>query len=97
MNAFSIAVAACPPLALLLSVELLNQALKRRSAETATGTVPESSTGEPEEVEAVPTLRTGENNVPGHSASSTFAEISHDANDADPLREEAYRLDAGQH
>lgn len=30
------AVAACPPLALLLSVELLNQALKRRRAEMAT-------------------------------------------------------------
>ncbi|WP_026197964.1 DUF2637 domain-containing protein, partial [Sciscionella marina] len=34
LNAFSIAVAACPPLALLLSVELLNQAIKRRRAET---------------------------------------------------------------
>lgn len=34
LNAFSIAVAACPPLALLLSVELLNQALKRHRAET---------------------------------------------------------------
>ncbi|GAA4856025.1 DUF2637 domain-containing protein [Pseudonocardia sp. C8] len=38
LNAFSIAVAACPPLALLLSVELLNQALKRRRAETSSGT-----------------------------------------------------------
>ena len=35
LNTFSIAVAACPPLALLLSVELLNQALKRRRTETA--------------------------------------------------------------
>lgn len=42
LNAFAIAVAACPPLALLLSVELLNQALKRRHAETAGGTVHES-------------------------------------------------------
>ncbi|GAB3288888.1 DUF2637 domain-containing protein [Parasphingorhabdus pacifica] len=42
LNAFSIAVAACPPLALLLSVELLNQALKRRRAETASKTVHES-------------------------------------------------------
>jgi hypothetical protein len=41
LNAFSIAVAACPPLALLL-VELLNQALRRRRTETAIGTVPES-------------------------------------------------------
>lgn len=38
LNSFSIAVAACPPLALLLSVELLNQALKRRRAETTSGT-----------------------------------------------------------
>ncbi|MBK0867207.1 MULTISPECIES: DUF2637 domain-containing protein [unclassified Saccharopolyspora] len=42
LNAFSIAVAACPPLALLLSVELLNQALKRRRAETSNGTGHES-------------------------------------------------------
>lgn len=34
----AIAVAACPPLALLLSVELLNRALKRHRAETATET-----------------------------------------------------------
>jgi len=34
MNIFSIAVAVCPPLALLLSVELLNQALKRHRAGT---------------------------------------------------------------
>ncbi|WP_020500971.1 DUF2637 domain-containing protein [Sciscionella marina] len=40
LNAFSIAVAACPPLALLLSVELLNQALKRRRADTTSGTIP---------------------------------------------------------
>ncbi|GAA2801608.1 DUF2637 domain-containing protein [Saccharopolyspora taberi] len=42
LNAFSIAVAACPPLALLLSVELLNQALKRRRAETTNGIIPEA-------------------------------------------------------
>ncbi|RKT86344.1 Protein of unknown function [Saccharopolyspora antimicrobica] len=41
LNAFSIAVAACPPLALLLSVELLNQALKRRRAEMTGETVQE--------------------------------------------------------
>lgn len=33
LNAFAIAVAACPPLALLLAVELLNRALKRHRAE----------------------------------------------------------------
>lgn len=37
----AIAVAACPPLALLLSVELLNQALKRHRAETTSGTAQE--------------------------------------------------------
>lgn len=34
LNAFAIAVAASPPLALLLCVELLNQALKRHSAQS---------------------------------------------------------------
>ena len=41
LNTFSIAVAACPPLALLLSVELLNQALKRHHADTTQKTAPE--------------------------------------------------------
>ena len=113
LNAFSIAVAACPPLALLLSVELLNQALKRRRAETAGGAVHESDeaksaqphstdSGEsspsleaPEEAEDVPALRTMVNNAPGHSANSTDAapEAPHGEDD-DPLREDAYRLDA---
>jgi len=35
LSVFAVAVAACPPLALLLAVELLNQALKRHRAETA--------------------------------------------------------------
>lgn len=35
LNVFAVAVAACPPLALLLAVELLNRALKRHRAETA--------------------------------------------------------------
>jgi hypothetical protein len=35
LSVFAVAVAACPPLALLLAVELLNGALKRHSAETA--------------------------------------------------------------
>lgn len=35
LSVFAVAVAACPPLALLLAVELLNHALKRRRAETA--------------------------------------------------------------
>lgn len=37
-SVFAIAVAACPPLALLLAVELLNRALKRHRAENITGT-----------------------------------------------------------
>ncbi|WP_338598463.1 DUF2637 domain-containing protein [Saccharopolyspora sp. SCSIO 74807] len=112
LNSFSIAVAACPPLALLLSVELLNQALKRRHAETASGIGHQSDEnaspephspdmGEtrslPEESGAsaeVPALRTVVNNAPGHSTNSHDADsgFPHDE-DADPLREEAHRLD----
>lgn len=51
LSVFAVAVAACPPLALLLAVELLNRALKRHragtSAETATETRTETAeTGE---------------------------------------------------
>ncbi|WP_280384535.1 DUF2637 domain-containing protein [Nocardia wallacei] len=47
LSVFSVVVAACPPLALLLAVELLNRALKRHHAET-TETVDETTveTGE---------------------------------------------------
>lgn len=38
LSVFAVAVAACPPLALLLAVELLNHALKRHRAETSTET-----------------------------------------------------------
>lgn len=38
LSVFAVAVAACPPLALLLAVELLNRALKRRQAETTAET-----------------------------------------------------------
>ncbi|GAA5115280.1 DUF2637 domain-containing protein [Haloechinothrix salitolerans] len=38
LSVFAVAVAACPPLALLLAVELLNRALKRHRAETASET-----------------------------------------------------------
>ncbi|MGW4523351.1 DUF2637 domain-containing protein [Amycolatopsis sp. NPDC004378] len=58
LNAFGIMVAACPPLALLLAVELLNRALKRRRATPAMaashveeGTSDELSTGSPVPVE----------------------------------------------
>ncbi|MFI6172962.1 DUF2637 domain-containing protein [Nocardia sp. NPDC051052] len=43
LNLFAITVAACPPLALLISVELLNHALKHRRAETTGGTRNETS------------------------------------------------------
>jgi hypothetical protein len=47
LNVFAIAVAACPPLALLLAVELLNRALKRHHAETTSETTAETDeTGE---------------------------------------------------
>jgi len=49
LNAFSIAVAACPPLALLLSVELLNQALKRRREDTTSDTGNEPGENAPPE------------------------------------------------
>jgi hypothetical protein len=50
LSVFAVAVAACPPLALLLAVELLNRALKRHRAETAS----ESSTETAETSETAP-------------------------------------------
>lgn len=113
LNAFAIAVAACPPLALLLSVELLNQALKRRRAEAARAADREVTEAEiaarnstesektnpsseaKKAPEDVPALRTVVNNIPGHSTDKADAasEAPHDEDD-DPLREEAYHLDA---
>lgn len=43
LSVFAVAVAACPPLALLLAVELLNRALKRHRAETASETSTETT------------------------------------------------------
>jgi len=43
LSVFAVAVAACPPLALLLAVELLNRALKRHRAETANETNAETA------------------------------------------------------
>ncbi len=45
MSVFAVAVAACPPLALLLAVELLNHALKRHRADTAETDVDINETG----------------------------------------------------
>ncbi|GAB3285195.1 DUF2637 domain-containing protein [Parasphingorhabdus pacifica] len=102
LNAFAIAVAACPPFALLLSVELLNQGLKRHHATPGAQPVtaesqnadsepdqndPAATTGE------VPAPSTGTNNMPGHNASSVPVDPPCSALD-DPLGAEAYRLDA---
>jgi len=47
LSVFAVAVAACPPLALLLAVELLNRALKRHRAETTNETgIETAETGE---------------------------------------------------
>ncbi|GAA5169245.1 MULTISPECIES: DUF2637 domain-containing protein [Pseudonocardiaceae] len=43
LSVFAVAVAACPPLALLLAVELLNRALKRHRAETTSETSDETA------------------------------------------------------
>lgn len=108
LNAFAIAVAACPPLALLLSVELLNQALKRHRSQAVTEcgdpepavTLPPVPNEVPPATEIaaddVPAPCAAWNKAPGHSAKNEDSGSSgehHDA-DNDPLREEAYRLDA---
>jgi hypothetical protein len=46
LSVFAVAVAACPPLALLLAVELLNRALKRHRAETGDETAETSETAD---------------------------------------------------
>lgn len=108
LNAFSVAVAACPPLALLLSVELLNQALKRHRAETVNGSICEpgqhtpphfrkgSGTVSPLEESRGPaddpTQHNSANNASEHDEVS-ISEGWHNE-DRDPLREKAYRLDA---
>ncbi len=102
LNTFSLAVAACPPLALLLSVELLNQALKRHHAlPAAKPASAETQQAENEQDHVEPAATTGEapapstdtNNMPGHKVSSLVDDPPGPAHD-DPLCEEAYRLDA---
>jgi hypothetical protein len=53
LSVFAVAVAACPPLALLLAVELLNRALKRHRAETTRETNTETGETEEEPAQAV--------------------------------------------
>lgn len=112
LNIFSIAVAACPPLALLLSVELLNQALKRRRTETSNDTdheADENPSPEPHLLDSSETSPSSEQSetgaevpaphavaskVPGHHTTSADSDLEPPHGDDDPLREEAYRLDA---
>lgn len=61
LNAMTIAVAACPPLALVLSVELLNRALKRRRTETTS--VPGDTAAECQRRPGETTDRTNARNV----------------------------------
>lgn len=49
LSVFAVAVAACPPLALLLAVELLNRACKRHRAETTSDTAETAETAETDE------------------------------------------------
>ncbi|WP_425441797.1 hypothetical protein [Saccharopolyspora shandongensis] len=100
LSAFAIAVAACPPLALLLSVELLNQALKRHRVQTANETSAEaeetrSRDARPADPDDVPAPRTAVNKMPGQHTCSEDAgpETSH-GNEDDPLVEQACQLDA---
>ncbi|MCI2423841.1 DUF2637 domain-containing protein [Saccharopolyspora sp. K220] len=108
-SVFAIAVATCPPLALLLSVELLNQALKRHHAAKITTMTEKagSAATHPEEAErdqnepapapgGMPAPGTARNKMPGHntdSISGSPVDRQSCAQD-DPLRDEAYRLDA---
>ncbi|WP_338595522.1 DUF2637 domain-containing protein [Saccharopolyspora sp. SCSIO 74807] len=103
LSTFALAVAACPPLALLLPVELLNQALKRHHqtapAEEHATTTPQHIDSQQDRVE--PGVAAGEllalsidtNNVPGNKANDSPMNPPGPAED-DPLRAKAYQLDA---
>ena len=56
LSVFSIAVAACPPVALLLAVELLNRALKRHHNETTGTTETANETDETSETGSIARL-----------------------------------------
>lgn len=57
LSVLAVAVAACPPLALLLAVELLNRALKRHRAETVSETGTETAETSETGDETVPVVR----------------------------------------
>jgi len=74
LSVFAVAVAACPPLALLLAVELLNRALKRHRAETVNETRNETSeTGETGK-ETTPAARLAVVSDESHSPTEPTAE-----------------------
>jgi hypothetical protein len=56
LSVFAVAVAACPPLALLLAVELLNRALKRHRAETGSETTAETAEQDETDSETEPVV-----------------------------------------
>ncbi|MFC3893192.1 DUF2637 domain-containing protein [Lentzea rhizosphaerae] len=57
LSVFAVAVAACPPLALLLAVELLNHALRRNRAETTNETDTDTAETGETGVETAPVVR----------------------------------------
>ncbi|GAA5110114.1 DUF2637 domain-containing protein [Haloechinothrix salitolerans] len=109
LNPFAIAVAACPPLALLLSVELLNEAIKRHSAQddgdeadAPESLIPETSNGEknrpcaqhPAPADGPPDPRTPPHNIAGRTRNNGRRGPVIRHNANDPLHEQAVRLDA---
>ncbi|MGC7096779.1 DUF2637 domain-containing protein [Amycolatopsis lurida] len=68
LSAFAIAVAACPPLALLLAVELLNRALKRHRAthDTTATTAEPNAAGTPHQEPIAPAPLTAEDRMWQH-------------------------------
>ncbi|MEV0055228.1 DUF2637 domain-containing protein [Saccharopolyspora shandongensis] len=97
LNTFAIAVAACPPLALLLSVELLNQALKRHhAAQTAESGSAETQQADTEQDQVEPVAATGAVPAP-NTARNNMSDSPVDPQgpaQGDPLRNEAYRVPA---
>lgn len=101
LNPLTIAVAASPPLALLLAVELLNHALKRQHGDN------EAENGKPTvetqrlqavrdnaSADGVPAPSTERSGIPGHTTNGD--DLDNGERDActDGLEDEAFRLDA---
>jgi hypothetical protein len=82
LSVFAVAVAACPPLALLLAVELLNRALKRHRAETTAETVSETGT------ETTETGETGDETGDETGSVVRLAVVPDEARPAEPTAEQ---------